>query len=85
MPETDAALLTPIREAHRFDQAALAAYLRGRLPGVEQGLEVLQFEGGQSNPTFWLAATATTSMYCARSRPDGCCRRRTRSSASTAS
>jgi len=69
VPETDAALLTPIREAHRFDQAALAAYLRGRLPGVEQGLEVLQFEGGQSNPTYRLAAGG--HLYVLRKKPPG--------------
>ena len=66
MPETDAALLTPVREAHRFDQAALAAYLRGRLPGVEHGLEVLQFEGGQSNPTYRL--TAGSQLYVLRGK-----------------
>jgi aminoglycoside phosphotransferase (APT) family kinase protein len=69
VPETDAALLTPVREAHRFDESALAAYLRGRLAGVEQGLEVLQFEGGQSNPTYRL--TAGSHRYVLRKKPPG--------------
>jgi aminoglycoside phosphotransferase (APT) family kinase protein len=46
--------LTPVREAHRFDEDALARYLAAELPGFSGKLEVLQFEGGQSNPTFLL-------------------------------
>jgi aminoglycoside phosphotransferase (APT) family kinase protein len=65
----DAALLTPVREAHRFDEAALAAYLRGRLPGCEGRIEVMQFEGGQSNPTFRLVAGGRA--YVLRKKPPG--------------
>lgn len=43
--------LTPVRPAHRFDEAALAAWLDGQLGGSAP-ITVRQFEGGQSNPTF---------------------------------
>ena len=65
----DAAPLTPVREAHRFDEAALRAYLRGRLPGCEGDVEVLQFEGGQSNPTYRLDAGGHS--YVLRKKPPG--------------
>lgn len=48
--------LTRVRDAHRFDESALADYLAQHLPGFAGGLAVRQFEGGQSNPTFLLAA-----------------------------
>ena len=44
--------LTPVREAHRFDEAALERYLAEHVPGFEGPLDLRQFEGGQSNPTF---------------------------------
>ena len=48
------AKLTPVREAHRFDEAALAKYLIAELDGFSEPFSILQFEGGQSNPTFLL-------------------------------
>jgi aminoglycoside phosphotransferase (APT) family kinase protein len=65
----DAAPLTPVREAHRFDEAALRAYLRGRLPGCEGAIEILQYEGGQSNPTYRLVAG--DRRYVLRKKPPG--------------
>jgi aminoglycoside phosphotransferase (APT) family kinase protein len=44
----------PIREDEDFDRAALATYLRGRLPGTEQSLAVEQFGGGHANLTYLL-------------------------------
>ncbi|HVN04137.1 MAG TPA: phosphotransferase family protein [Bryobacteraceae bacterium] len=46
----------PIREGEQIDTPALAAYLRGKLPGVESGLTVRQFPGGHSNLTYLLEA-----------------------------
>src|SRR5262245_4882702 len=43
--------ITPVRAAHRFDEAVLAEFLDRRLGGSVP-LRVAQFEGGQSNPTF---------------------------------
>jgi aminoglycoside phosphotransferase (APT) family kinase protein len=61
--------LTAVREAHRFDEPALARYLRTRLPGCDAPLRVLQFEGGQSNPTYYLAAG--DHAYVLRKKPPG--------------
>jgi aminoglycoside phosphotransferase (APT) family kinase protein len=43
-----------VREAHRFDAAKLEAYLAERIEGFQKPLEVRQFKGGQSNPTYQL-------------------------------
>jgi aminoglycoside phosphotransferase (APT) family kinase protein len=62
-------LLTPVRERHRFDEAALADYLKGRLPDFDGTLEVQQFEGGQSNPTYLLRSRGRS--YVLRKKPPG--------------
>jgi aminoglycoside phosphotransferase (APT) family kinase protein len=61
--------LTPVRDAHRFDQAALERYLISRIPGFTGPLVVRQFEGGQSNPTFRLEAAGR--RYVLRKQPPG--------------
>jgi len=48
-PETIA-----IREDEDFDHVAVAAFLRGKLPGAEQPLTVKQFGGGHANLTYLL-------------------------------
>ncbi len=48
----------PVAEQHAFDVGALSAYLRERLPGFGGPLDVAQFKGGQSNPTFKLSTPA---------------------------
>jgi aminoglycoside phosphotransferase (APT) family kinase protein len=66
--KTDAKL-TPVREAHRFDEKALDEYLKNNLEGYAGALNVQQFEGGQSNPTFLLIADGTE--YVMRKKPPG--------------
>ena len=61
--------ITAVREAHRFDEAALARYLAANLDGFDGGLEVGQFEGGQSNPTFHLKDNGR--RYVLRKKPPG--------------
>lgn len=61
--------VTEVRAGHRFDEAALARYLGGGIPGVEAGLQVRQFEGGQSNPTFLLETDA--GAWVLRKKPSG--------------
>ena len=61
--------LTSVRAGHRFDAEALARYLETRVPGFERPMQVEQFEGGQSNPTFRL--TAGGSRYVMRKQPPG--------------
>ena len=63
------AILTPVREAHLFDEKALSGYLTSHLEGFELPLEVEQFEGGQSNPTFLLHSKEL--QYVLRKKPPG--------------
>jgi aminoglycoside phosphotransferase (APT) family kinase protein len=59
----------PVREAHRVDVRALETYLAARLPGFTGPLEVRQFVGGQSNPTYHLRAAS--GEYVLRRKPPG--------------
>ena len=59
----------PVREAHRVDVRVLEAYLADRLPGFVGPLEVRQFVGGQSNPTYHLRAGS--GEYVLRRKPPG--------------
>jgi aminoglycoside phosphotransferase (APT) family kinase protein len=63
------AILTPVREAHRFDENALSGYLATNLEEFKGPLRVDQFEGGQSNPTFLLNAGGM--KYVLRKKPPG--------------
>lgn len=66
--KTDAKL-TLVRDAHRFDEAALNDYLEINLAGYAGPLDVQQFEGGQSNPTFLLRTAS--AEYVMRKKPPG--------------
>src|ERR1700739_2045341 len=46
----------PVRDTHRFDETKLEQYLAAHVAGFEGPLQVVQFKGGQSNPTFGLVA-----------------------------
>ncbi|HUN93028.1 MAG TPA: phosphotransferase [Burkholderiaceae bacterium] len=59
--------LKDVSERHRFDVDRLAAYLASRLDGFEGPLEVRQFSGGQSNPTYLLGTPSR--RYVMRSKP----------------
>ncbi|WP_374583577.1 phosphotransferase [Pseudoduganella sp.] len=57
-----------VSERHRFDTAALDAYLRRHVEGYPAGeLKVEQFKGGQSNPTFKLSVGG--AHYVLRTKP----------------
>src|SRR5580658_1149693 len=60
---------TDVRAAHRFDEAALDNYLSSHVEGYGGTLHVRQFEGGQSNPTFYLEAGGRA--YVMRKKPPG--------------
>lgn len=66
---TDAPVLTPVRSGHEFDEAALGAFLRQHAQGFDGAIEVRQFEGGQSNPTFLLRTDA--GEFVLRKQPPG--------------
>ena len=58
-----------VREQHRFDVAALERYMRDHVVGFSGRLDVKQFQGGQSNPTYHL--TAGGKEYVLRRKPPG--------------
>jgi aminoglycoside phosphotransferase (APT) family kinase protein len=58
-----------VRANHRFDEAALAAWLKAAGVPLPDGLHVRQFQGGASNPTFYL--TSGDRQYVMRKKPPG--------------
>lgn len=61
--------LAPVREAHRFAEAPLAAWLATNVDGYAGPLEISQFSGGQSNPTYRLRTPGRD--YVLRRKPPG--------------
>jgi aminoglycoside phosphotransferase (APT) family kinase protein len=64
-----AAVLVPVLENNRFDEAALAKYLSARVEGFKGDMVVRQFQGGFSNPTFHLQVG--DRAYVLRKKPPG--------------
>jgi len=60
---------TPVREAHRFDEARLEEYLTRHVPDFKGPLSIRQFVSGQSNPTFLLETPGR--RYVMRKKPPG--------------
>jgi aminoglycoside phosphotransferase (APT) family kinase protein len=58
-----------VKAAHRFDEAKLADYLSRHVDGFAGPLTVKQFEGGQSNPTYFLQTPERN--YVLRRKPPG--------------
>ncbi len=58
-----------VRAQHRFDEAALATWMASHVAGYEGPLQVEQFKGGQSNPTYKLTTPARS--YVMRRKPPG--------------
>ena len=58
-----------VAPAHAFDEAALLRYLQAHIQGFGNELQVEQFKGGQSNPTFRL--TTSSGRYVLRRKPPG--------------
>ncbi len=59
----------PVDERHRIDEARLAQWLEAHVEGYAGPLEVRQFKGGQSNPTYQLLTPAR--RYVLRRKPSG--------------
>jgi aminoglycoside phosphotransferase (APT) family kinase protein len=59
----------PVRAAHVFDVARLQKYFAEHVPEIKGTLEVQQFKGGQSNPTYLLIAGS--KKYVLRRKPPG--------------
>jgi len=58
-----------VEERHRIDEASLARWMQDHVEGFQGPLKVLQFRGGQSNPTYKLATPGRA--YVMRRRPFG--------------
>ena len=67
--ELTAPTTRPVAAQHAFDRAALAAYLRSQGRAFSGELQVAQFAGGQSNPTYLV--TAGADQYVLRRKPPG--------------
>ena len=59
--------LVDVLPQHRFDAEALGGYLAGH--GIDGPLQIRQFQGGQSNPTFHLHSAA--GEFVLRKKPPG--------------
>ena len=59
----------PVEERHKLDEVKLAAWLQANVKGYDGPLEVFQFKGGQSNPTYRLDTPARS--YVLRRKPFG--------------
>ena len=58
-----------VAESHKFDEAALQAWMKANVAGYAGPLEVRQFKGGQSNPTYPLITPG--KKYVLRRKPPG--------------
>ncbi len=58
-----------VEERHRIDEARLDTWMKENVEGFQGPLKVLQFKGGQSNPTYKLETP--TRSYVMRRRPFG--------------
>jgi aminoglycoside phosphotransferase (APT) family kinase protein len=59
----------PVAPQHAFDAARLATWLEAKVAPLAGPLEVAQFKGGQSNPTYLLCAG--DQRYVLRRKPPG--------------
>jgi aminoglycoside phosphotransferase (APT) family kinase protein len=69
-PDLEGSLETAeVRDVHRFDVDALERYMEKHVSGFRGPLTVRQFQGGQSNPTYYLASA--DHEYVLRRKPPG--------------
>ena len=59
----------PVREQHRVDVARLEVWLNEHIAGFSGPVAIAQFKGGQSNPTYRIAAGG--KHYVLRRKPPG--------------
>jgi aminoglycoside phosphotransferase (APT) family kinase protein len=59
----------PVRDVHQIDADALERYLVERVRGFRGPIELRQFQGGQSNPTYYIRAGS--GEYVLRRKPPG--------------
>ena len=59
----------PVRDTHKFNEAGLVRFMETSVDGYRGPLTVLQFQGGQSNPTYFLQDARR--QYVLRRKPPG--------------
>ncbi len=59
----------PVEDRHRIDEACLDRWMRDNVGGYQGPLTILQFKGGQSNPTYRLDTPGQS--YVMRRKPFG--------------
>jgi aminoglycoside phosphotransferase (APT) family kinase protein len=59
----------PVDERYKLDEGKLEAWMKANVEGYAGPLEVRQFKGGQSNPTYQLVTP--TTKYVLRRKPPG--------------
>lgn len=59
----------PVEERHALDEGALTAWLEANVEGFAGPLSLMQFKGGQSNPTYQLVTP--NKKYVLRKKPSG--------------
>lgn len=69
MTETDKSVAGQVRPGFEIDPAALDAWMRANVEDYLGPLEIAQFSGGQSNPTYRLSTPGKT--YVLRRKPPG--------------
>jgi aminoglycoside phosphotransferase (APT) family kinase protein len=62
--------VVPVLEQHRFDTEPLVSWLEANVEGFRGPIEIAQFQGGMSNPTF-LITDAGDARYVLRKKPPG--------------
>lgn len=70
VPTTATDESVPVLDAHRFDEDALTRFMSIHVDGFSPPLEVTQFQGGMSNPTFMLT-DGNGKRYVLRKKPPG--------------
>lgn len=58
-----------VTDQHKFDESKLEAWMEAHVEGFQGPLEVRQFKGGQSNPTYQLVTP--NQRYVMRRKPPG--------------
>lgn len=62
--------VVPVLDQHRFDTEPLVGWLEANVEGFRGPIEIAQFQGGMSNPTF-LITDAGGARYVLRKKPPG--------------
>lgn len=60
-----------VKDGHRLEPAGLERFCRSALDGFDGPLQIAEFHGGASNPTFLLTDAGSGACYVLRKQPPG--------------